>query len=391
MKSISDTLKQLALQKKLTNNVLMSICRNCGFQISTAASKARLIENVASSLETKSLIFNPLKSVKNNGHGDDNFKILSIDMGIKHFAYCKISIKKSQSFKGKPVIDEWNKMNLINWSSSVIPSGATGTLEFTPLNYSKLSNELIFELIYSNGYNPDLILIERQRFRTMGNSNVLENILKSNILENMLFSSLTTLNRYDSTKFQSLLVSSSPLTMTNYWVNYKTMAVNNGKKIDENINSPPNNAENSKKIRIKLVSNWITNNINKDFDRTPITLNNKNLEKETATSNIHLQKILDIKSDSRKLYEFMNFLKKPHSSITNASNSNSRVVQKLLEKEKGDDLADCLLHGLSWFNFEKNKDTIYKTLTGDPASLIEVLNQIEKTHLREIELSLLSN
>ncbi|GMG17881.1 unnamed protein product [[Candida] boidinii] len=159
----------------------------------------------------------------------------------------------------KPIVYQWYKMNLNQFTNNE-------SFEFTPENYSYMINKLIFELIFPKSENttkvetPDIILIERQRFRTMGSHNIFEHILKSNILENMLYSSLNSLRliNYNNLKFQ--VISVNPQVMSSYWVNYYENNKNNYKLIPENkIFDKKKNEIDSKQLRIQLVYNWLDN------------------------------------------------------------------------------------------------------------------------------------
>ncbi|KAG7703934.1 hypothetical protein KL914_004425 [Ogataea haglerorum] len=61
--------------------------------------------------------------------------------------------------------------------------------EFTPVNYSQIMGHVVRDLVYASDV-PDVVVVERQRFRTMGNKNVFEHILRSNILESVLVATI---------------------------------------------------------------------------------------------------------------------------------------------------------------------------------------------------------
>lgn len=328
-----------------------------------------MINSITESLErSKSL-------VKDKDSKNGTLNIFSIDVGLKNFSFCKMQVNTKtlhadSSIKAyltihKPTVYQWYKMNLNQFTRNE-------SFDFTPENYSYMINKLIFELIFPNLGNstkketPDIILIERQRFRTMGSHNIFEHILKSNILENMLYSSLNTLRLINHHNLKFQLISVNPQVMSSYWVNYYENNKNNYKSITENkIFDKKKNEIDSKQLRIQLVYNWLdnifsNNNINKTKESkklyAPFNLSSDLLNDD---KNNELDKILKLKkNESKKIYELINLMNdlNLNNDLKITLNENQSDLLNSVEiNPKGDDLSDSLLHGLNWLIFEKNK------------------------------------
>lgn len=340
------------------------------------------------------------------------FNVFSIDVGLKNFSFCKMQIKtktlhddsliKADLTIHKPIVYQWYKMNLNQFTNNE-------SFEFTPENYSYMINKLIFELIFPKSENttkvetPDIILIERQRFRTMGSHNIFEHILKSNILENMLYSSLNSLRliNYNNLKFQ--VISVNPQVMSSYWVNYYENNKNNYKLIPENkIFDKKKNEIDSKQLRIQLVYNWLDNILSNNSNKTkkskftPFNISNDLL----TDKNNQFNDILKLKTnESKKVYELVNLMNELNlnNDLKIKLNKNQSDLLKSIEiNPKGDDLSDSLLHGLNWLIFEKNKINLfnfinnYKINDGDNLNnkqLKLILTEDFKNYLNSLKLT----
>ncbi|ODV85303.1 hypothetical protein CANARDRAFT_23365 [[Candida] arabinofermentans NRRL YB-2248] len=332
--------RELVLSQKSTVSVLSSISKRCGIlPDSSSTKKAVLVEQITSQISAPSLI-------NNHDYQSAPFRLLSIDMGLKNFSFCRLEIPSfPMNGNYKPVVKQWNKMNLNEYT------GITDD-RFIPTNYSGIVNKIISNLIFnpeSLQTKPDLIIIERQRFRTGGHKNVQEHILKTNVLEFSLISALQTCTYLQPKKYNSKLQSVSPAAMAGYWVDYCKLR---DPKIDQK----------SKDLRVDLVHEWLSRHLLgsplESIISEPEFIIGDNFDlSETTDDLIHLKKY---RSNSKRVYKMVKYL--------NTKNKTGEIIIDDSESsEKGDDMADSLLHGLAYVHYELNR-----------LKLIEAVNNNER-------------
>ncbi|KAL9122500.1 MAG: hypothetical protein Q9187_000937 [Circinaria calcarea] len=253
---------------------------------------------------------------------DGNFKqhrIISIDMGIRNLAYCRLALPSHwpgpcNSLSTLPVVEAWDRVAVAQRSDPKIPSlDEAPCLDiketFDPLTYSEHAYSLLKNLLFSSSHPaPTQILIERQRFRSMGGSAVQEWTLRVNMFEAMLYAVLKTL--HSEGKWQGNVYPVAPSKVSNFWLGDRE-GTRKGKG-------------NGKGEKIDLVNGWL-NDKKQKFELRDGAL-------ETACS--WRTKQSDVKAKRR---------------------NEGRVKMGKL-----DDLADCLLQGLAWINWEQNKRTLVR-------------------------------
>jgi cruciform cutting endonuclease 1 len=113
-------------------------------------------------------------------------------MGIRNLAYCILGVPpKSSSKKSSavPMIQAWQRLAV-----SSPPSDATLPAvkeSFTPATLSSTAYDLMRNRLLP--LKPTHILIERQRFRSMGSKHILEWTVRVNMFESILYGVLCTL------------------------------------------------------------------------------------------------------------------------------------------------------------------------------------------------------
>lgn len=178
-------------------------------------------------------------------------KILSIDMGIRNLAYCVANVSSPSSLDDQcPAtmdILAWRRLDLTEeaWkhsNSSIIsppvsPSDETEganedaqeTIEedqdlFSPKNLSSTAFSLVRALLK---HEPDIILIERQRWRSSGSSAIQQWTVRVNSLEAMLWAMFTAVretpagdksNGRKDTMGKFTVCSVDPKRVGNYWL-----------------------------------------------------------------------------------------------------------------------------------------------------------------------------
>ncbi|KAG7842628.1 hypothetical protein KL941_005004 [Ogataea angusta] len=211
-----------------------------------------------------------------------------------------------------PSLLQWYKMDLHQYTG-------IENEEFTPVNYSQIMGHVVRDLVYA-GDVPDVVVVERQRFRTMGNKNVFEHILKSNILESILVATILA-------KGSCHVESQSPQKMASYWTSGKD----------------------SKTERMAKVARWMDVLLAEQGAReVPFALG-------ACYAPGPPPKLPAARSPSRHLYDQMVYL--------NSINSVYKI-DAAESRKKGDDVADSLLHGLCYLDFERSKARLRRLLLG---------------------------
>ena len=253
---------------------------------------------------------------------DGNLKqhrIISIDMGIRNLAYCRLALPSHwpgpcNSLSSLPVIEAWDRIAVaqkadLNTSTFNETSNVAVKETFDPLTYSDHAYSFVNNLLFSSSYPaPTQILIERQRFRSMGGSAVQEWTLRVNMFEAMLYAVLKTL--YSEGKWHGNVHPVAPGKVSKFWLG-------DGEVTKEK-------RGNGKREKIDLVNRWL-NDEDRKFELSEGAL-------ETAGS-------WQRKRSGRK----------------------GKGKEELGAKMgKLDDLADCLLQGLAWINWQQNKRTLVR-------------------------------
>ena len=246
-------------------------------------------------------------------------RIISIDMGIRNLAYCRLALPShwpspSHPPSALPVIEAWDriaiaqKADVNTFTIDGTPNAAVKE-SFDPLTYSEHAYFFVNKLLFSSSHPaPTEILIERQRFRSMGGSAVQEWTLRVNMFEAMLYAVLKTL--HSEGKWHGTVHPVPPSKVRKFWLN------------DAEVTREEKG--NGKRDKIDLVNRWL-NDEEHDFELSEGAL-------ETAC-------LWRRKRSGGK------------------GKGKDKVAVKM---GKLDDLADCLLQGLAWISWEQNKRTLVR-------------------------------
>ncbi|GAM82927.1 hypothetical protein ANO11243_009130 [Dothideomycetidae sp. 11243] len=134
-------------------------------------------------------------------------RIKSVDMGVKNLAYCMLRPRERATDGAQFRVYDWRRINVLTGESTTaqaevddekITTDGDGAEEapaltnlYSPANLAPVAARLAGRL--ASDMDPSHIVIERQRFRSMGGSSVQEWTLRVNSLEAMLWASLQTL------------------------------------------------------------------------------------------------------------------------------------------------------------------------------------------------------
>jgi cruciform cutting endonuclease 1 len=307
-------------------------------QLKTLAFKCGISTSGTKTLLTQRLIEEIVPTIK---HGSNTPRILSIDMGIRNLAYCILDLPNSIKYPSTclPSIYSWRRLAIStaplksNLSSTPVLKEAFDPLTLASHAYTLLRTSLLL-------HNPTHILIERQRFRSMGSPHILEWTVRVNMFESMLHAVLHTLKAEDIWDGQILAV--APGKVGSFWMGedggesakiagavredvVATAELVGGrhKKVRKTQSAKIRN----KGIKIDLVKNWLENGV-------MVTLGNE----AEATAKGYMEKW--VRKPGRK----------PGKSV-------AKIVGEETVEEMGklDDLADSLLQGMAWIQWEENK------------------------------------
>ena len=268
-------------------------------------------------------------------------RILSIDMGIRNLAYCCLVLPHTgrQNTTGveKPMVQNWTRLAIsedptksgqsrddllpeANGPLAELGSKASSPKEaFDPATYSQHAYDLVTTLV--EGLKPTHVLIERQRFRSMGGSAVLEWTLRVNMFEAMIYAVLKTFS--ERGLWQGVVHSIAPSKVSNFWITDSETVLKEG--------SGSKSAK-TKTAKINMVANWLKDGTRFELQGAAAQLGEAYLRQKTGKVN---------KSSVKQ---------KSSTSKARAAVGNS--VEKL------DDLADCLLQGMAWIKWDENRRLI---------------------------------
>ena len=246
-------------------------------------------------------------NVRRYGKGQ---RVLSIDMGIRNLAYCVFDVPSRATTK--VAIKSWRCISVSSKATASTVTSATTKESFEPSGYATYAYRFLSEAL--GQYSPTAVLIERQRYRSMGSSAVQEWTVRVNMFEGMLYAVLRTLVEEGKWTGQAYCV--SPLKVGSFWLGDLV-----GKGQVEAGKQKKTAKARNKAAKVDIVGRWLEGGDVVDVD---------DVGEAKQTAHAFLSKW---KGEGRR----------------RASENGDEEIGKL------DDLADCLLQGMAWIQWEKNK------------------------------------
>jgi cruciform cutting endonuclease 1 len=262
-------------------------------------------------------------------------RILSIDMGIRNLAYCILDVpltptanpkpiegtlvvKKGGVRSGVPSLRAWHRLAV---STAPVEENGTKVKEaFDPATLSKTAYTLLRERLLVE--KPTHVLIERQRFRSMGSKHILEWTIRVNMFESILYAVLCTLQAEGI--WEGQVVPVVPGRVGPFWLG-------NGDEEEPGLSKTriaKSTKVQNKGQKIDLVRRWLEAG-------DVVALGN--------------DEVAGMAKQYRDKWD----------RVPGGVKGRKRG-EKSVETGKLDDLSDCLLQGMAWVSWEENKRTVLR-------------------------------
>jgi cruciform cutting endonuclease 1 len=305
--------------KSLKLKSLQHLAQKCG--LPTSGTKPILASSIYNDIE-RFRSGSPFASFQKQNRtasedGKNELRVCSIDMGLRNLAYSTLSfpLQLLSSETTTPRLSSWRRISVLGPTS---PLPTTKTAEkFNPEFAAKQAYTFLTNTVLKQ--RPDIVLIERQRFRSRGGSTVLEWTLRVNVFEAMLWSCLNTFSHEGLWTGiggrKGLVEAVDPGRVSRFW------------NIDE-----------GKKGKIEVVGNLLHDE--------KIHLEGHELE---GMKSAFLEKVNGKRSRVGK-----------HKVMGEQGMSilEETIADTKIEMKKIDDLADCLLQGWTWYQWQLNRRTL---------------------------------
>lgn len=348
---------------------LQRIARATGIQSSgtksvlTARIEAALCQQLAVPLREKT--------------GDD-WSVLSIDMGIQNLAFAHLRVPRASVMQttarapSRPVLTAWHRLKvseigeldlegtgvkadvirnagLMSESTQPVETEPTAGLKeaFSPALYATMAYTLITSLLAA--YKPTHVLIERQRFRSGGGSAVQEWTIRVGVLEGMLHAVLHTLRQESGSGLAGLEVQGiEPKRVVRYW---EDIDLDTGREVEEGTRKGRVSAREVKKAKMDLVGRWLGASLEDNVSPNGAILADGEAPGTTVDGKICLA------ADKPAVHDLAGaYLRKWRGEKTRkkqyAGTDSTSAVTKL------DDLADCLLQGVTWVEWQAMRERL---------------------------------
>jgi cruciform cutting endonuclease 1 len=350
-------------------------------------------------------------------------RVVSIDMGIKNLAFCDAEVAyPSSTSTARYSLDatmkilRWKKLDLVGGpkpTTRVLDGGAAlqdseedGTAaeeddnQFSPSVLSRTAYKFITEEVLSA--NPDVVLIEKQRWRSGGGSAVQQWTVRVNTLEAMLWAILETVKRTQQPRLgggKALDVRAvDPKRVGQYWLGQHARALSERDEealahdmsalsveddesddvgeADSKATKKPSRSKAEKSAKIAILRSWLAEHAMSTIPSTP-----------TRMPCIAFSVDFNAEPTRQALLPKAKALRKKKSSKSSrATGADVELAEELpaAEIKKLDDITDCFLQAAAWVAWDLNKFQLLAVLGSDGTkspSLIdeaEILRMIEE-------------
>lgn len=311
---------------RLKSTQLQELALHCGYL--TASAKPARID----AIERSAKFANGLLP-KNHAAGLP-LRVLSIDVGIKNFSYCKATYVGNAA-----VVDEWSVMDLHEkYGNNTLNSSVLVTEEKAYM--AKLAVNVVDSLLLPTSRTalvPHIVTVENQRTRSNNSTATLPNVLLNFILEHMIYATIAARKSTHAALSDTQVVSMNSNKMVNFWF----ARFQDRKK--------KQSSAKSKRLRSILLDGWLIDNSIAPFD---LSLLSQLLPVDYA----------DMKPAER-----------------------TRAVNRQLglpPKQKRDDLVDSLLYNLAIVKQLQHHQELHACIQqDDPDVLASLVDRWNRQHL----------
>lgn len=288
-------------------------------------------------------------------------RILSVDMGIRNLAYCVIDVPANRYATDERLrVQSWQRLDLLEKMRPEVPTPlirpalehehvadapdsvaqAVLKISFTPSIMSKVALQVTQDFL---AHKPDIVLIERQRFRSGGGSAIQEWTVRVNTLESMLWACFETLKACQVTPQRNTFPAVhevAPKRVASFWTAAPEAHHPPADLFAPDFSPPELKVSSSttkvasagKKEKIAVLRSWLDGS------------GGVSLEFSAET-----QKIAAAFSQGVKRRKF--------------KGDETGGADAAIEREtKLDDLADCVLQGAAWVRWEENRRVLFERI-----------------------------
>lgn len=286
-------------------------------------------------------------------------RILSVDMGIRNLAYCVVDVPADRHAM-KLHVQSWKRLDLLEKmrpevATPLLGSPTEGIADkpdtvsqailknsFTPSIMSKVALQVAQDFL---AHKPDIILIERQRFRSGGGSAIQEWTIRVNTLESMLWACFETLKASQAVSKSGTFPNVhevAPKRVASFWTapseshraSTDLLASDFSPPVLQVSSRKTKSASAGKKEKIAVLRSWLDGSGGVSLDFSPDTQAVADAFATTGTG----RKVKD---------------------------KDAKVAER---KTKLDDLADCVLQGAAWVRWEENRRAILGSIEEEPVT-----------------------
>jgi cruciform cutting endonuclease 1 len=336
--------------------------------MSLSSMKAKSLQHIAfltgvPSTGTKSHILEQLNgSLRHTRMPQGKTRILSVDMGIRNLAYCVIDVPANRFATDEKLrVQSWQRLDLLE---KMRPEVATPVIRpslehenvadapdfvaqavlknsFTPSIMSKVALQVTQDFL---AHKPDIVLIERQRFRSGGGSAIQEWTVRVNTLESMLWACFETLKASQAMSKSDTFPAVhevAPKRVASFWTAapeahhppadlFAPDFAPPELKVSSSSSNTAKASSTGKKEKIAVLRSW--------------------LDGSGGVS-------LDFSAETQKIAgAFAQGVKRRKSKSDDISGGDPATERET----KLDDLADCVLQGAAWVRWEENRRAIFE-------------------------------